>query len=315
MSIFATDKGQQGHHHSLTKGETVRLTTVCRKCKQHRGAVLVSIVLFATGGLSGILFQKYYPVGHLLQGLEGRSNTASTASVPIPRAEIPLSSVHAKRVMVALVFGQSNAANFGESPHTARERVYNFYQGKLYAAQDPLLGAHGDGGSVWTRLGNKLIASQHYDAVVFIALGIGGATLARWKPDGDLHPRLLEAIQDVQAHHLSITHVLWHQGEADASLKTSQSAYTTMFLEMVSSIRQQGVHAPIYISVATRCQKQREDHEVRQAQQALVNPLQGLYAGPDTDQLGLGERYDGCHFSDEGLEKFAELWLAKLTFN
>ena len=131
MSIFVTDKGQQGHHHSLTKGETVRLTTVCRKCKQHRGAVLVSIVLFATGGLSGILFQKYYPVGHLLQGLEGRSNAASTASVPMPRAEIPLSSVHAKRVMVALVFGQSNAANFGESPHTAREGVYNFYQGKL----------------------------------------------------------------------------------------------------------------------------------------------------------------------------------------
>ena len=201
MSIFVTDKGQQGHHHSLTKGETVRLTTVCRKCKQHRGAVLVSIVLFATGGLSGILFQKYYSVGHLLQGVEGRSNTASTASVPMHRAEIPLSSVHAKRVMVALVFGQSNAANFGESPHTAREGVYNFYQGKLYAAQDPLLGAHGDGGSVWTRLGNKLIASQHYDAVVFIALGIGGAPLARWKPDGDLHPRLLEAIQDVQAHH------------------------------------------------------------------------------------------------------------------
>jgi hypothetical protein len=217
--------------------------------------------------------------------------------------------------MVALVFGQSNAANFGESPHKAREGVYNFYRGKLYAAQDPLLGAHGNGGSVWTRLGDKLIISEYYDAVVFIALGVGGTTLARWKPDGDLHPRLLEAIRDVKAHNVSITHVLWHQGEADARLKTSRNAYETMFLEMVSSIRQQGVNAPIYISVATRCQKQREAQEIRQAQQALVNPWQGMYAGPDTDQLGLGERYDGCHFSNEGLEKFAELWLEKLRFN
>jgi len=126
----------------------VRLTTVCRKCKQYRGAVLVSIVLLATGGLSGILFQKYYPVGHLLQRMGGRNSTVSPASVPRHHAEIPFSSVHAKRVMVALVFGQSNAANFGESPHKAREGVYNFYQGKLYAAQDPLLGADGNGGSV-----------------------------------------------------------------------------------------------------------------------------------------------------------------------
>ena len=72
------------------------------------------------------------------------------------------------------------------------------------------------------------MTSQSYEAVVFIAIGVGGTTIARWKPDGDLHPRLLEAIRDVQAHHLAITHVLWHQGESDALLKTSRSAYTAI---------------------------------------------------------------------------------------
>ena len=65
------------------------------------------------------------------------------------RTKIPLNSLHAKRVMVALVFGQSNAANFGESPLQAREGVYNFYQGKLYAAHDPLLGADGEGHNIF----------------------------------------------------------------------------------------------------------------------------------------------------------------------
>lgn len=291
----------------------MRLITVFRKFKRNHVSVFVSIVLLATGVLGGILFQKYYSVGQLLQVIGVRNRTLPASPAPIQRAEVPSSSVRSKRVMVALVFGQSNSANFGESPHKAREGVYNFYKGKLYAAQDPLLGANGNGGSVWTRLGDKLITSKQYDAVVFVSLGVGDTEIARWKPDGDLHPSLLlEAIRDLKEQNLSITHLLWHQGESDAILKTSMSAYKTMFLEMLSSIRKQGVDAPIYVSVATRCYKRREDKEVRQAQQELVNPFQGIYAGPDTDGLGLCDRYDGCHFSNEGLEKFAELWLEKL---
>ena len=40
-------------------------------------------------------------------------------------------------------------------------------------------------------------------------------------------------------------------------LHTSKHAYQQMFMEMVSSIRQHGVTAPIYVSVATRCYKLR----------------------------------------------------------
>lgn len=267
--------------------------------------------MFVVGVLTGVLCQKYYPVGELLRTLGLRHRASATS--PVHRTEVPLSSVRSGRVMVALVFGQSNSANSGETPHISRQGVHNFYKGKLYAAQDPLLGATGRGGSVWTRLGDKLIERKYYDAIVFVPLGVGATAIAHWTPDGDLHPGLLQAIHDVKAHGLTITHLLWHQGEADARLKTSKSAYQAMFLAMLSSIRTRGVSAPIYVSVATRCQEQRPDEQIRQAQQELVNPARGIYAGPDTDTLGFGDRYDGCHFSDEGLERFAQLWLEQLS--
>ena len=275
------------------------------------------LTVFALGVIAGILLQKYYSVGRLLHSIGVYKSRATSSHAPIgslhERREIPLTHLASQRVMVALAFGQSNAANFGENPRQAGAGVLNFHQGKLYAAHDPLLGAGGDGGSVWTRLGDRLIATKCYDAVVFLTLGVGGAALARWTVNGDLHPRLVAAIQDVQSHGLPITHVLWHQGEKDAMLHTSKHAYKQMFMDMVSSLRQHGVTAPIYVSVATRCHKVRAQEETRQAQQELVDMDKGIYAGPDTDTLDWYYRYDGCHFSDEGLERYAELWLEKLA--
>jgi lysophospholipase L1-like esterase len=274
---------------------------------------------FALGVIAGILLQKYYGAGRLLYNIgvytsRGTSSHAPNSSLH-ERPEIPLTRLASQRVMVALAFGQSNAANFGENPRHGGAGVFNFHQGKLYAAHDPLLGAGGDGGSVWTRLGDRLIATKYYDAVVFLTLGVGGAALARWTVNGDLHPKLVTAIRDVQSHGLPITHVLWHQGEKDAMLHTSKQAYKQMFMDMVASIRRHGVTAPIYVSVATRCQKVRAQEEIRQAQQELVDMDEGIYAGPDTDTLDWSYRYDGCHFSDEGLERCAELWLEKLALH
>jgi hypothetical protein len=287
----------------------MRPTRIPQKLTRIYYAAFVSIILFVIGVFSGILFQKYYSIGKLLEALEVRDKALSSS--PVQRTEVPVNSVHAQRVMVALVFGQSNSANSGETRYKSRQRVYNFYKGKIYAAQDPLLGAGGDGGSVWTRLGDELIEKNYYDSIVFVPLGVGSTEIARWKSDGDLHVAILQAIRDVKAQGLAITHLLWHQGESDAG-KTSSAAYKSMFLDMLSSIRSHGVDAPIFVSVATRCQKGRPDKLIRQAQQELVNPSQGIYAGPDTDKLGFGHRYDGCHFSDEGLGMHAQLWVEKL---
>lgn len=234
---------------------------------------------------------------------------------PVERTKASFASFKAfpaKRIMVAVAFGQSNAANLGETPRKAGPGVFNYYQGHLYQAQDPLQGADGQSGSVWTRLGDKLIASKRYDAVAFASLAVGTTEIARWQPGGDLLPGVVKTVHGLKAQGLTVTHLLWHQGEADARLHTSKEAYKASFSQIVASLRQQGITAPIYVCVSSRCQKQKPHSQVRQAQQEVVNVVQGIYAGPDTDALGYAYRYDGCHFSDEGLEKVADLWMQKL---
>jgi len=214
--------------------------------------------------------------------------------------------------MVALVFGQSNAANFGETRRMAGPSVYSLYKGWLYRARDPLRGADGNGGSVWTRLGDLLIAEKLYDRVIFVPVAIGGTEISRWAPDGDLHPLILRAIEDVKKRKLTFSYLLWHQGESDAVLHTSKLDYMKRFRAMLASIRQHGVAAPVFVAVASRCGQYAINLEIEQAQRELVNPMAGVYAGPDTDVLDESYRYDSCHFSDAGLLKHAELWFQKL---
>jgi hypothetical protein len=214
--------------------------------------------------------------------------------------------------MVALVLGQSNAANFGESRHNAGPGVYNLYRRTLYYARDPLRGANGEGGSVWTRLGDKLIASKLYDTVIFVPAAIGATEIARWAPDGDLHPLILKAIEDARYRRLKITHIFWHQGESDAYLHTSKLDYQKRFLALLASIREHGVDAPTFVSVATRCGQYPMNPDIQFAQMELVNPAQGIFAGPNTDALGDEFRVAGCHFNNDGLLRFADLWLAQI---
>ncbi|MGH9838210.1 MAG: family 43 glycosylhydrolase [Blastocatellia bacterium] len=224
--------------------------------------------------------------------------------------EAPISDLPRKR-MVALVFGQSNSANYGETLYAPQFALYNFHAGKLYKAKDPLLGATGYGGSVWTRFGDKLIADGLYDAAVFISIGEGGSSVAEWAPGGRLHSKLLDAIRSARQQGLTITHLLWHQGESDAG-KTSTNDYKARFLAMFSAVRQQGVTAPIYVAVASRSILTPGDPAIQRAQQELVNPAQGIYAGPNTDMLDRAFRYDWWHFNHAGLDRHADLWRVQL---
>ena len=149
-----------------------------------RTIIFFALTCLVVGSLAGILFQKFYGGGRTIGTFINNTNTVESHvfSVTANRMEVPFTALNSnKQVMVALAFGQSNSANFGETPKAAKQNVYNYYEGKLYHAQDPLLGANGIGGSVWTRLGDKLIEHQMYEAVVFIPLGIGATEIARWQ--------------------------------------------------------------------------------------------------------------------------------------
>jgi len=229
-------------------------------------------------------------------------------SDPSRREEVPLSTASDRHTMVALVLGQSNAANHGESRWVSTPGVYNFHRGKLYHAQDPLLGATGDRGSVWTRLGDLLVADGDYDAVVFVTIGVGSSAISQWAPGGDLSSHLQATLSDTQKAGLTITHIFWHQGEADARV-TSKAVYMQRFRDMASAIRAEGIAAPIMVSIATVCGgNMTGDSTIQQAQKELVDPRNGIFAGPNTDDLGETYRFDRCHFSTKGLDETARLW-------
>ena len=223
----------------------------------------------------------------------------------------------APRTAVLLTAGQSNAANYGQMPIAPRDAVFNFnwFDGRCYRARDPLLGPDGNGGSVWTRLADLLVARGEYEQVLIVPIAVGGSALRRWIPGGDLHGRLVETKLGLDAAGIRVTHVLWHQGERDAELGTPADAYTEQFGALVGTLRELGIDAPVYPAVASACGGPGNE-SLRAVQRALPLRFEGVQPGPDTDVLSnFAYRYDACHFSDAGLDAHARLWLEAIWPN
>jgi hypothetical protein len=218
---------------------------------------------------------------------------------------------------VLLILGQSNGGNHGDVRHASARRVYNFnpFDGLFYPARDPLLGATGDGGSPWSILGDILVEEGFAPSVLLVPLCVGGATVGDWAPSGPFHHRMTYCLQRLRKGGFWPSHVLWHQGEADALYGTGAEVYCTRFRAVVASLRGFGVAAPVYVAVASYfavpegyAEKQRI---VRAAQQSLLDVEQRILQGPDTDAIG--NRFDGCHIGGEGLVAHAQAWRAALA--
>ncbi len=272
-------------------------------------AVIIAGIL-GLGFLAGVLFQKYYSVDRLLRNLGLRTELSYQLH---GRSPVTLSLPDSDQLMVAVAFGQSNSANYANVRTESQKATYNFFSRNLYAARDPMIGANGMGGSVWPLLGDSLQMAGLYDAVVFATIGVGSTNIVRWAPGGDLHTKLLDAIDELSEANLHITHLLWHQGEMDAQLGTTPEDYTKAFHAMLRGIRERGVRAPIYVSLATRCYENDGVEALRNAQKGLRDLPQGILPGPDTDALGPEYRHDGCHFSAKGLVAASRLWLRALS--
>jgi hypothetical protein len=216
---------------------------------------------------------------------------------------------------IILTFGQSNAANHGETKFKPEKGVYNFYfnNGRCYVAEDPLLGASGKFGSVWTRLGDLLIKNNVYKQVLLVPIAQGGAPVEGWVPHNgaNLYPRIEIAFNRLTKLGLTLTHLLWHQGESDKD--STGIKYEKSFLKMYRAIRNLGVTAPLYIALATYCDGYDND-DVRNAQERLSKTNLLIRTGANTDSLKDDKyRLDKCHFSKLGLTRHAQLWYEAMT--
>lgn len=239
-------------------------------------------------------------------------------SAPITRADarhrqVACESLVRAQTRVILVLGQSNAANHGESAGPATPGVFSFHDGHCYAARDPLPGASGQGGSVWTRLAPRFLDLPDVRSVLLVPLAVNATSIAQWNSHPVLVNGLARTVDALRARGLMPDMVLWHQGEAESFKGTTGEMYRAGFTRWLAGLRAQGVTAPVWVARATRCQ-QRSNEAVRAQQEALPGVLEGVRAGPDLDALfDAHHRYDGCHFSHAGLQAAAEAWWRALS--
>lgn len=245
-------------------------------------------------------------------------NVCAQSSKQNPRVEIPLEQI--KNSTVLFTFGQSNSANYGQKQYlyTAKHDVYNYFDGKLYKAQDPLLGATGTGASVWGILGDKLIEHNLAKAVTIVPIGIGGVTVGSWAEGGNNHAKLVKTLDELLAKGIHIDCICWHQGESDNIQNTTTEQYMERFLTIRKAFRERGIDAPIVVAVASYHQWCLEEDkgcsdDIRNAQKRLAKEYKDIYSGPDTDKLNmLYQRADGIHFSYLGQREHAALWVKAL---
>ena len=134
------------------------------------------------------------------------------------------------KTLVLLIAGQSNTGNHAGQRYESNygTRIVNFWNGKCYKAESPLLGTTGFFGESWTLLANKLIKEGMAEQVVLVPAGIGGTPISRWQSGGDLNKMLIEVVNFAQAKY-KVSQVLWHQGESDYGITTNAKTYTDNF--------------------------------------------------------------------------------------
>jgi hypothetical protein len=238
---------------------------------------------------------------------------------------------------VLVTFGQSNAANNGPTRNVGSLGVinFNFHDGQCYRAEDPLLGTDGEGGSLWTLLGNRLVDGGDFEQVVIVPLAVGGSSINRWSDTRDLGARLEFGVRAAVEAGLTPTHILVVQGEADvhaaaayARLRPSEfvrigprndrysmraGSYMSHFDAILDQLEVWGIDAPTYVALKTRCgETEISDgavNPVALAQRQLPQVSPQIRLGPDIDGLpSWAFQPDLCHMSDSGLEAVAETW-------
>jgi hypothetical protein len=232
------------------------------------------------------------------------------------RRPVSHEEVRGPDVAVILALGQSNIANECD-PHALirpAANVYNlnFLDGRIYAAEDPLLGTTHARSNILTRLGLRLMEEGHYRKVLLVPIAHGASFIAWWAPRGLMVPRLKKAIEVLQALGTRPTHILIQQGESEANnnpTEATRRAWERDFRKLAAMLRRHGLKAPVYVATCTLC-GYGPNELIRRAQQAVVSPDEGIFAGPDLDTIA--DRWDGCHFSQAGMDKAVSLWMTAL---
>lgn len=231
---------------------------------------------------------------------------------------------------VKLLLGQSTTGNWGDTIYTTanptKALALSIYDGGLYPATDPIIGANGGGGSWSGSLADKLIAAGKYQSVIICNIGVGTTSVANWDTNGALRARIRVAKERIAGLGLTVTGVLWQQGELDAANATTQAAYQASLNSVITYVRAIGIAAPFFVAKCSfpyswtgspPTTPGAAANAIRAAQAGVLSAPSSILAGPDVDTLtGTANRQASgtdAHMTGAGSVANAELWKTTLV--
>jgi hypothetical protein len=247
-----------------------------------------------------------------------------------------------KGTLNLFVWGQSLAANSGHGRYTARDtnKTCVYSNGNFYPCSDPIIGAEGPGGSVWSRFADSVLGrpinNTTVSQVVIGCCAQGSTSINNWMPGGSEAPRLIRCLSDYIATVGQPTHLAYSQGEADVNiLNTTQ--WLNCWQAMLASIRNVGCTSKIWTSIESICNlrtagdafdedviRRRPDsyvqieigrQNIRAAQRMAATLGPDTRPGPNFDLIDWRLRAcgDACRFGERGLAAAGQAWAAALT--
>ena len=117
--------------------------------------------------------------------------------------------------LVFVVFGQSNAANYGEHRLIAPDRTFDFFDNRCFEGSDPQFSATGKGGSPWPAFASALRDGGETRAILMTNVAVGNTRIDQWQPGTQHADSLQSEAKALQAKGYTINAFLFFQGEAD----------------------------------------------------------------------------------------------------
>ena len=153
-----------------------------------------------------------------------------------------------RRTFKLFVWGQSIAANSGHGRYAAHntDQTCVFSDGNFYPCSDPIVGAEGPGGSVWSRFADSILGrpidNSPINQVVIGCCAQGSTSINDWAPGGSEAPRLLRSLSEYIAHVGQPTHLAYSQGESDVNILSTEQ-WLERWQAMLASVRSIGCNA------------------------------------------------------------------------
>lgn len=170
-----------------------------------------------------------------IAGLQSYNNTDGKV-VADPRL------VAGENTFVAVMAGQSNIANYGETKFTPTNaaKVHNLsiVDGGMYRGKDPALGAGGVDGSWLFRFADSLVTAGTFYSVILVPIGVGSTRVDQWQSSGVLGRHIPTSCRRCDAHGLTISAFLWQQGESDQA--KAVATYQTRLMDVINTTRAAG---------------------------------------------------------------------------